>query len=150
MWQEILAIAGLLLFSGTKFMMAPGAILAAGYSIPVTLLIASIGGVAGSLFFFYLGSFLFSWWERYFPPKHPKKKFTRKNRLIIKLKNKFGVVGLALMIPLISIPISALLSAKYFRNDRKAVPAYFASVIIWSVILTYFSQPIVLFIKSLL
>lgn len=149
MWQDLLAIVGLLLFSGTKFMMAPGAILAAGYSIPVTMIIASTGGVAGSLFFFYLGSVLFSWWESYFPAKGPKKIFTRKNRLIIQLKNKFGVIGLALMIPLISVPISALLSAKYFRYDKKAVPAYIVSVCIWTVILTYFSEPVVLFLKQL-
>jgi len=151
MLAELLKVLGLFLFSGTKFMMAPGAALAAGYSWWESILISFTGGVAGSIFFFKLGGNLFSYLERIWPKGNKKRKqFTAKNRLIIRLKNQFGVIGLAFLIPLISIPISALLSAKYFRVDKKAIPAYIIATAFWSIILTLFSEPVVVFVKSLL
>lgn len=151
MWGEFSKILVLLFVSATKFLMGPGTILASGYSPGEAIIIAIIGGVLGSLFFFYFGSWFFSWIERKFRNKRrkPKRKFTWKNRLIIRFKNRFGVIGMALLIPVISIPVSALISAKYFRHDRKSVPAYIISVVFWSFVLTYFSNPVINSIKQL-
>jgi membrane protein DedA with SNARE-associated domain len=151
MFAEILKVLGLFLFSGTKFMMAPGAILAAGYGWWESIIISFTGGSAGSIFFYKLGGRLFSFLEKIWPgKKKTRKQFTTKNRIIIRLKNKFGVVGLAFLIPLISIPVSALLSAKYFRFDKKAIPAYIVASAFWSVALTFFSEPVVAFIQNLI
>jgi len=149
MWSEVLKVVGLLALSGTKFLMAPGAILAAGYSLPITVLISFVGGTLGALFFFLAGSGFFRWLERIYPPSPKKRTFTRKNRLIVRFKNRFGVIGLALLIPLISIPVSTIIAAKYFRYDRKSIPAYLGAVAFWSIVLTYFSQPIVSWVKQL-
>ena len=151
MWGEFSKILVLLLVSATKFLMGPGTILASGYSPGETIIINIIGGLLGSFFFFYFGAWFFNWLEVKFRKKgrKPKKRFTWKNRLIIRFKNRFGVIGMALLIPIISIPISALISAKYFRDDRKSIPAYILSVVFWSFILTYFSNPIINSIKEL-
>jgi hypothetical protein len=149
MWSEIFKVFGLFLFSGTKFLMAPGAILASGYGLIGTMIIAFTGGVAGSIFFYKLGGTVFNAWERYFPSKKKRKSFTKRNRFIIQFKNKFGVIGLAFLIPLISIPVSALLAAKYFRFDTKAIPAYVAATAFWTIVLTLFSKPIVSFFQQL-
>jgi H+/gluconate symporter-like permease len=151
MWGEFSKILVLLVVSGTKFLMGPGTILASGYSASEAIIINIIGGILGSLFFFYFGAWFFNLIERRFRKKRKRqtKKFTWKNRLIIRFKNRFGVVGMALLIPIISIPVSALISAKYFRNDRKSIPAYIMSVVFWSFVLTYFSNPVINSIKEL-
>ncbi len=149
MWSEILKVFGLFLFSGTKFLMAPGAVLASGFDVLGTIIITFSGGVAGSIFFFKLGGSVFNAWDRYFPSKKKRKAFTKRNRLIIQFKNRFGVIGLAFLIPFISIPVSALLAAKYFRFDSKAIPAYVAATAFWSIVLTIFSEPVIVFFQQL-
>lgn len=149
MWTEILKILALLLFSGTKILFAPGAILAAGYGKIETILIAFLGASAGSLFFLKLGTILFKWFEKMFASKKKKKVFTQKNKFIVRFKRNFGVIGMALIIPIISIPASAIISAKYFRNDPKTIPAFIGSSILWAVTLTFFSEPIIHFLRSL-
>lgn len=148
MLTEILKILGLLLLSGAKILMAPGAILAAGYGRFTTILIAFIGASIGSLFFLKLGGVIFAWMEKKFPPKK-KKVFTRKNRFIVNFKRKFGVIGLALIIPIISIPASAIISAKYFGDDPKTIPSFIASSALWAILLTFFSEPIIEFLHGL-
>lgn len=147
--MNILTLVGLFLLSATKCLMAPGAILAAGYSNFETIIIASLGSIFGCIVFFKFGGWLFEKIDRLFPSKKKKRAFTKKNRIIIKFKNSFGVIGMAILIPIISIPVSALISAKYFRDDKRAIPAYAATSILWAVTLTYFSEPIINWISTL-
>lgn len=147
--MNAITLIGLFLLSATKCLIAPGAILAAGYSSLETILVASTGSVFGCIVFFKFGGWLFKKIEKLFPSKKKKRAFSKKNRMIIKFKNSFGVVGMALLIPVISIPVSALISAKYFRNDKKAVPAFAVSSIAWAVVLTLFSEPILNWIVGL-
>lgn len=150
---ELFAEAGTLLFlllvCGTKFLTGPAVVLAAGYGPVATIFITFLGGSLGCVIFFYTGSAIFAWWERYFPSKKKKRIFSRKNRALVRFKNKFGVYGLAAIIPIVSIPVSCFISAKYFRHDRRAIPAYILATAIYSVLITLFSEPIIEFLKSL-
>lgn len=146
--SEIGTILLLIAICGTKFLTGPAVVLAAGYPMIPTMIITFVGGSIGSIFFFRLGTTIFNWWQRIFPPKKKKKIFSKKNRTIVRFKNKFGVMGLALLVPLISIPISCFIAAKYFRHDRRAIPSYIIAVAGYSVILTLFSDPIIQLIKN--
>lgn len=146
-FAEVGTILLLIVVSGTKFLTAPAVILAAGYSKLATIIITFVGGSLGCTFFFYLGGRVFKWWQRYFPSKK-KKTFSRKNRILVKFKNRFGVLGIAALIPLISIPASCFLAAKYFANDKKAIPAYVLSSFVYSILLTLFSEPVIDFLKK--
>jgi uncharacterized membrane protein len=67
----------------------------------------------------------------------PKRIFTRTNRTIVGVKHKYGLIGLAAIAPpTLSIPITAVLAAKYFRHDRHTLPTLLVSVLIWSVVLS--------------
>ena len=149
MINEILKILGLMFFCGTKILLGPGAALTAGYSRMETILIVFAGASIGSIVFFKLGNLIFSWFGAKFPSKKKKKKFTKKNRFIVNFKKNFGVIGLALIIPIISIPASAMISAKYFDKDPKTIPAFIFSSALWAVVLTFFSEPIIEFFNSL-
>lgn len=62
------------------------------------------------------------------------KKFTRKNKIIVKTKSRFGLLGIAFLTPLLfSIPIGSFLAVRYFKNKQKILIYLFVSIIFWSV-----------------
>lgn len=126
-----------MIIAATKFMYAPAAIYLAGYSFFGSFLITSGGGFAGVIFFYKLGEAISRWWINRFPTKREKKKFTKKNRIFINFRNKYGLYGLAIVTPcIISIPIGCFLAAKYYGTDKRMIPFLFVSVLIWAMTLT--------------
>lgn len=141
---EVMKIAGWLLFSGVKFLIAPGSIyIVGGYSFWETVCISVAGGWIGVTSFFYFGKAIFRFFEwityRFTSGfRKPKKRFTKTNRFIVTVKNhRMGLIGLALITPsVISIPAGCVLAAKYFNHDKRTLPLLFAAVVFWAFILT--------------
>lgn len=49
----------------------------------------------------------------------PKKKFTRTNRQIIKIKHRIGKWGVCWLVPLFfSLPLGSLITAKFYRHQK--------------------------------
>ncbi|GAB4381638.1 MAG: hypothetical protein Kow0075_13380 [Salibacteraceae bacterium] len=137
MFAEILKIAALVLFSSVKFLFAPSTVYLSGYNVWQTILITIIGGFLGVVVFYKGGSYIFAWWTRRFGGGKATKKFNRRTRTLVKIKNKYGLYGLAFLSPcLISIPIGAVVAAKYFRHDNRTIPVFFSAVVFWSITLT--------------
>ncbi len=143
---EVLTVV---LTSSTKFFLAP--FLAKniyGFSFMETVGMTIAGGWIGVLFFY-----LFSGWvvrktterrwkkavkDRARGKYKPRKKFTRMNKLIIRVKWGFGLIGLAAITPpLVSIPLGSVLAAKYFRKNPFTLAALMFSVVVWSFLLTW-------------
>lgn len=137
MMGDVVKIFGLLIFSGVKFFLAPSTAIISGYSYTETILITTIGGIGGVITFYYFGEFLQYVFSRKKKKKKEKKVFTRMNRTIVRVKSTYGLLGLAVLTPcLFSIPLGALLAARYFDKDKRTLPFLLASVIVWSFILT--------------
>lgn len=135
---EFTKIVGLLVFSTLKFFFSPSAALLAGHSFFETIAITVTGGYIGFVLFFFAGKFIVSWWYKVFKPKK-KKLFKKRNRLIVKIKSKYGLLGIATLTPLLlSIPVGALLASYYFPRASRTLPIFFACIVIWSFILTSF------------
>ncbi|MEQ8910616.1 MAG: hypothetical protein RIC95_15575 [Vicingaceae bacterium] len=136
---EVSKILGLLLFSALKFFLAPSTSVIAGYGFWQTILITCGGGLVGFFLFFKFGEVLQKGFQRIVKPK-PKKRFSKKNKMIVKLKRSYGLWGLAILTPcLLGIPLGALLASAYFRKQKGALLIFFAFIVLWSFILTYFS-----------
>ncbi len=152
-WEYVLSEAAVqlsfLVLAVLKFLYTPGVMLASGYSALHTIIVCSLGGTSGAALFFMAGRLIFNRFERLFPPKKDKKVFTRTKRRIILFKKRFGIIGLAVIVPLISVPVSAVIAAKYYKNRLRVVAAYFLILSVWSVILTLFSSRIIEMIKLL-
>jgi hypothetical protein len=134
---EVLRVIGLVLFSSVKFLFAPSTVYLSGYSFWETIAITLIGGTVGVFTFFYTGSAIFSFINERFPSNKKKKAFSKKNRLLIRVKSSWGIIGLAFISPcLISLPIGGFIAARYFRNDARTIPAFLAAVVFWSFTLT--------------
>lgn len=135
MIQIILTI----LSSSVKFAMTfPLAVMQFNFNFAETVLWTNVGGILGIYFFTYLSDKIIEWWKRTFRKKR-KKIFTKKNRRIVKIKQSYGLIGIALITPLLlSIPVGTFLMVRYYPRNKFKIAALIASNIIWSVIYTLF------------
>lgn len=142
--EKILQILLVVILSATKFLTAPITSLNIGFGYLETLLITTIGGIIGVVFFYYLSAgiaFMFSKLMGIFIKKQKKsatkKKFTWKNKLIVRVKREYGLIGLAAITPIfLSIPLGTFLAARFFRDQKKVLTYLAASVLVWSVIVS--------------
>ena len=66
-----------------------------------------------------------------------KKVFTKRNRKIVTIWKKYGLVGLAFITPVIlSIPIGTIIANSYVTNRKKIFLFMFVSILFWSVLMT--------------
>lgn len=140
----LLEILGIFLLSSIKFGIAgvPAAVFAK-FSLFKTLTVTISGGVAGTIFFTYLSEWVIlgiaKLRARLFGPPKPKRKFTRMNRLIVTVKRKFGLIGLAIITPsLLSIPLGVFLAVRYYPNKQKIILYMCISIVCWAVVLYFF------------
>lgn len=138
-----------ILFSSFKFAATfPLVIIQYEFSFLETILWTNVGGILGVCFFAFLSEKLLAWWKRLFrrsnrkileDEQQVKKKFTRRNRRIVRIKQKYGLIGIALITPfLLSIPVGVFLVVRYCRSSKLKFLYLIAANLIWSVIYTGF------------
>lgn len=150
------------IISAVKFLVAPLVSFGFGYNYLQTIIITTIGGIAGVFFFYYISSFLLKIFRRNWPniknffsksklqPEaiamektrrkiKTRKYFSRKNKFIVMTKRKYGLWGIAALTPiLLSIPLGTFLANKYYRNKKSVLISLTISVACWSVIISSF------------
>jgi len=148
----------ILLVSGIKFFLAPPISNVYGFGYFETIITTTAGGIIGVLFFYYLSGMLIRLVRRLTPriqpyfnpireeifslfqyqPSQPieikkKKIFTKKNRFIIFTRKRFGLIGIAILTPvLLSIPLGTFLTAKYYPRQKYKLLYLTISVVFWS------------------
>lgn len=133
--SEILIVA----FSSVKFMFAPAlAILHYKMSYLASVFLTSLGGCLGVFFFTQLSKAIIGFVIRAsrwlnIPAKSKRQKtFTRRNRLIVHIKTRYGLWGLVVLTPVfLSIPLGAFLAEHYYPK-KQTLYYQFASVFGWS------------------
>lgn len=141
----MIQILALVVLSSVKHFWTVPIVVVAGYSYWETILINNIGGLAGFFIFYYIGELkivkhyfglLMSWIFKilgFNRKSKEKKKFTRRNRFIVAVKRKYGLIGLSFLTPvLLSIPLGSLLAARYYDEDRRTIPFMILSILFWS------------------
>jgi len=69
--------------------------------------------------------------------KH-KKKFTRRNRFVVKFKRNYGMYGIILLTPwLLSLILGAFLLRKYYSDRKEALPLAILAIIIQGLFLNF-------------
>ncbi|MBK9148670.1 MAG: hypothetical protein IPM12_12750 [Flavobacteriales bacterium] len=140
--------AGILAVLGTsivKFVLAAAVSYGFNHTYWETVLLLAIGGTAGTTAFYRAGIAVLKWLHaravksrerRIRMGRAPKRVFTRGNRFIVRMKRDYGLLGLTIMPPIVSVPITALIAAKYFRHDRRTLPLLIGAIAGWSLILS--------------
>lgn len=138
-------ILSVIFFSSFKFAMTfPLAIMVYKMGFWKTLLWINTGGILGIFFFTYLSKGVLIIWNgfrsKYFrtgkkKTTKTKKKFTRKNRIIIRIKNNYGMLGIAIANPiLLSIPVGVFLAQRYYANRPSRFLYMIIANAVWSVL----------------
>ncbi len=141
-----------ILLSSVKFaMIFPLAILEYKMGILKTMLLTNLGGLLGIFFFSYIADILIHLWKKHISIHirkyrekrgyNPKKKkiFTRKNRRIINIRSKYGLIGIAFATPVIlSIPLGTFLIVRYFGKKPATLSWLAAANLVWSFIYVIF------------
>ncbi|MBW7936796.1 MAG: hypothetical protein H3C71_06615 [Flavobacteriales bacterium] len=137
--------------ASVKFAIAtPFYILENKLSFGEALLFALCSGVFGILVFMFLSTKLLRAWEwlmeKIGANKNKKKKkiFTKRNRMLVRMKNKYGLAGIALLSPIIiSIPVGAFLAVRYFKDKKKIFLYMLTGVVLWSLIFSSSASAII-------
>lgn len=135
--SSILEIGLLLVFAAIKFLFAAGYLLIdKGYPYFQTVLILFAGGTIGVLVFYYFSALVNQFINRLLRRKKPRKVFTKQNRTIVNIKTKYGIYGIAFLMPIFfSIPIGSFLASRFYAKKKTTVPILILSVVFWSVVL---------------
>ena len=130
----------LFFLSTVKFITAPFF----GLAIPqntflLTWLVVVGGGIFGVTVFYFLAEFFMERARKKAIEKGvTKKKFTRMNKLAVKIKQSLGIYGLALLTAsFLSIPIGSIISAKFFGHKKSTVFILYAAVVLVGSIMTF-------------
>ena len=121
-----------------KFVITPFTIYATGkdsIQFGEVVLTTGTGAAFGVLLFYYGGTYLFNW-TSHLKSKKKKLVFTKGRRRIVRIKNKFGLIGFIVISAIISVPITSLLAAKFFKHDRYTPLWLICGFMVWSLILS--------------
>jgi len=144
------------LVSSIKFLFAPALSFGMGLNFIQTWLSTTAGGIVGVVMFFYLSKWILQLYSRYFfyyfhlakvkvykslnisvPKFIPARRFTKRNRMIIKIVNKFGMAGIVILTPiLLSIPLGTFIATRYYSSNRFLLAYLSASVLFWSLFMS--------------
>lgn len=126
------------LFAATKFAMALGYMLLPGVSynyfeILITLI---CGGTTGVIFFYYFSNWINIQLNKLFKSKKKKKVFTKSTRRFISIKNKYGLIGISALTPiLLSIPVGCFLASRFYSKKKNTLFIMIAGIVFWAFIL---------------
>lgn len=107
-----------------------------------TILYTNIGGLLGITVFTLVSRGLLKMFDAYWPAKlrckkKPRKTFTKRNRWLVIIKNKYGLPGIVILTPVIlSIPIGVFLNTKYYGHKKSSYLYILLGHIAWSFIYT--------------
>ncbi len=139
-----------ILLSTVKFGMTfPLAIMEFRFGFFETILWINLGGILGIYFFAYLSEGLNNWINSKLQQRKlkkenstdqsQKKRFTKRNRRIIRIKQRYGLIGISMSTPILfSIPIGVFLVVRYYRHVKTRFLYMITANLIWSLFYTFF------------
>lgn len=145
-WGSLLTV----FFTATvKFLFAPFAGNGMGLPFWETFLAAFAGGTFGAAIFYFFSELVMKFshnrkvkkleeLERQGITAIPvKKKFSKTNKFIIRIKHKLGIYGICFWAPFfLSVPIGSIIVAKFYGKQNKTFPLIVLGMAINSLIMT--------------
>jgi len=147
----VFKIIQVFLLASVKYVITFPFALLIGLNFTQTLIAVTLGGIAGFYFFYHMSGHAIkrvhhvkTFFRKHTPHsirlrfrqmvlwrKHMtgERVFSKKNRMIARLRAKFGLVGIVILSPVIlSIPIGAFLLNKYYPKQKMAKPYMVLSI----------------------
>jgi len=143
-WLKAISV---FLLAGVKLLPTPFlAVNVNGFSKLEAFLSVALGGIFSSVIFFFLSEWLIKKSVERRARKNEKLGITNKlpfkikksHRLIIKIKKRFGYIGICAITPtILSVPIGSIVLARLYRHEKMAYPSLVISILIWTLILVF-------------
>tara|TARA_B110000483_G_scaffold90146_2_gene111348 strand:+ start:1333 stop:1791 length:459 start_codon:yes stop_codon:yes gene_type:complete len=129
-------LSGLLVFSFStvKFLTGIAASLGFQQGLIPSYVSTVGGGILGVFIFTFFGELLNKWFLKLFPNRS-KKTYTSWNRFVVKIRRNFGLPGIALLTPILSIPVGIFLSLSLSKDKLRISVLMFLSFLVWSSII---------------
>ena len=129
-------LSDLLVLIGSSVKFSMGSLTAMFYHLGLVGSLANvIGGTIGIVVFTYLGEIMQSYCIKKFP-NYFGRKFTRTNRFLVIVKQKFGLGGIAVFTPIVlSIPVGVLFALALTRDKKKVMFSMIISMLFWASVL---------------
>jgi len=138
MLLDVLALVGWWLLSAFKFLFVPFLYIQSNdgsvYHLITSVVLTSTGGAAGAVVFYRLSALIISRKK-----SRPAVKFNTSKRKIIQIKQRYGIRGILFISAFISVPIAAIITAKFYRHTPKALTKLIVALGIWSIALSLLS-----------
>lgn len=141
-WLKAISV---FLLAGVKLLPTPFlAVNVNGFSKFEAFLTVSLGGIFSSVIFFFLSEWLIIKSVERRAKKNGKLgvtnrlpfKIKKSHRLIIKIKKKFGYIGICAITPtILSVPIGSIVLARLYRHEKMAYPSLVISILLWTFVL---------------
>ena len=136
MSEESWKILSVILLSSIKFSFG-GVPLAIFYEFSFLKAVAttSFGGVLGVFVFNFLSEWLVKASKKVIHRDPQRKIFTWRNKTIVWIKRKLGLVGLAILTPtILSLPLGLFLAVRYYKDRTRIIVLMSVSVVLCSLL----------------
>jgi hypothetical protein len=137
--ELIIKLITVIFMSAVKFLFAPGLALLYQLTYWQSVLFMIVGGIIGSIVFVYGSERILIFWRKITNAK-PKPLFSKKSRRYVSMWKKFGAPGIAVISPIISIPVAGFLMARFGVQFKVAIQYMVLSLIVWAFILNLIVQ----------
>ena len=128
----------LFLLSTVKFLFVPFlSLLTYKYNVVLSIPVHIAGGLTGVYVFYFLSKEILILWgrlkQKYKIGKNKQHVIVNSNsRRIVKIKNRWGYIGLIVLTPpVISIPIGTFIAVRFYRS-KQTLTFLLISVVLWS------------------
>jgi len=153
----IFKIVQVFLLATVKYVLTFPYALLIGLNFQQTLISVTMGGIVGFIFFYHFSGFAIKQFHhvKTFLWKHTpmslrikyrrligwrkgvtgEKVFTKRSRMIVKFRSKYGLLGIIVASPIIlSLPIGAFLLNKYYPKHKMALSYMILSILSWTAV----------------
>ncbi|POY38476.1 hypothetical protein C3K47_03525 [Solitalea longa] len=149
--MHFLEYIGFLLLSSVKFFFFyPVFITKENYNFFEAMTFGLTSGFIGTVTFTFFGDLLYKFFHNLKlkreaqQPSKQKSPSVKQRRWIIKLRNGWGLWGIALLSPvLITIPFGCFLATRYYHNKHKILGHFMLAIAFWSAFIFLFKSAIV-------
>lgn len=122
MTEELLKALPIFLFCLFKFIMGPTLGYAAGLHMITTIVVTILGMMTSVIAFTYFGDWLRMKLLKKWLSK--RKRFTPGNRQAVRIWNRYGIIGVAILTPIIFTPIGGTIIAVAFGSPKEKLLLY--------------------------
>jgi len=135
---ELGAILTALGLASTKYVVALAFIFGYNFSFWESLALAMGGGMLGIFIFSYCADALKQVWQYFFPKKGKGEvlKINSMLRFIVRVRQKYGLAGIAFLTPLVlTVPVGAIVANMFYKNKLQVFAYMFVAFAFWSLLL---------------